>query len=100
MHFQTQSLETSLQTNIAPLAGELQTYETSCNNYTSGREYPEPTLNEVQNHRSACGRLLILAPKFQQKYNGLSTGLIRLEDVYKREKTAQEKLLQTAQKLE
>jgi hypothetical protein len=100
MHFQTQSLEASLQTNITPLRTELSVYEAGCHNYTPGREYPEPTPEEVRDHRTECGRLLILIPAFQQKYNALASGLSQLEEVYKTEKDKQEKLLARAQRME
>jgi hypothetical protein len=55
---------------------------------------------EVEARRSACNHLMGAAPEFHQKYTAVSTGLSHLEEVYKREKNTQERLLETAQKLE
>lgn len=100
MHFQTQSLESSLETNITPLVSQVETLEQRCHQYVPGRVYPEPTPAEAQAHQSTCSRLLSAAPSFRLKYDTISTGLRNLEAVYSREKDAQEKLLATAQKME
>lgn len=98
MHFQGQSLQSSLESNIAPLLSEETTLEQGC--HEGGPVGSNLTPVEVEARRSACNRLMDAVPKFRQKYTAVSTGLNHLEEVYKREKDTQERLLATAQKLE
>jgi hypothetical protein len=58
------------------------------------------TPTELEAHLGACNRLLGAAPTFQQTYEAVSAGLGHLEEVYRREKIAQTRLLETGQKLE
>ena len=98
MHFQAQSLQSSLESNIAPLLSEETTLEQGC--HKDGPRGSDLTPVEVEARRSACNRLVDAAPKFHQKYTAVSIGLSHLEEVYKREKDTQGRLLTTAQKLE
>ncbi|MGC2163307.1 MAG: hypothetical protein WA634_15470 [Silvibacterium sp.] len=98
MHFQTQSLESSLETNITPLVSEDAALERSCHESEPASNTLTP--EEVESRQNACNRLLNAAPLFHQRYADTSTGLNHMEEVYKREKTAQEGLLATAQSRE
>ena len=100
MHFQEQSLESSLDTNITPLVGQVVALEQGCNHYGPARENPEPTTAEAEAHKAACNRLLSAAPMFHQKYVATETGLSHLESVYRHEKDAQARLLATADRME
>jgi hypothetical protein len=100
MHFQAQSLESSLETNITPLVDQVGVLEQSCNRYGPAHENPEPTSAEAEAHKDACNRLLNAAPLFHQKYVATESGLSHLEAVYRHEKDAQAQLLTTADRME
>ena len=90
LHLATDSLQRSLDINIAPLAREVSVLEKGC----------QGTDNIVDSRGSACKRLLIAVPAFDQKYSAITVGLSHLEEVYKREKNTQERLLAEVQHLE
>jgi hypothetical protein len=98
MYYQGQSLQSSLETNIAPLVNEATALEHGCrdNRPVSGVLTPA----EQGAHQSACNRLLGAVPTFHQKYEAVSAGLGHLAEIYRREKIAQAKLLETGQRLE
>ena len=98
MHYQGQALQSSLETDIAPLVNEVTALEQVCPQ--SGSVGANLTPSEIEAHQAACNRLLSAAPKFHQKYNAIAAGLSRLEAVYKREKDAQAQLLAAAEKME
>jgi hypothetical protein len=98
MHYQGQALQSSLETDIAPLVNEVTALERGCRQ--SGPVHADLTPAEAEAHQSACNRLLSAAPPFHQKYAAMAAGLNYLEGVYKREKDAQAKLLNDAQRLE
>ncbi len=100
MHFQTQSLESSFQANIVPLAFQENRLEQGCNQYSPERVNPEPTQGEITSHRNECNQLLSAEPIFHQKYKALVAGLNQLEVVYKNESAAQRSLLAKAERLE
>lgn len=91
-------MESSLQTNIEPLVNEETTIEKVCRESDPVRSDLTPA--EIEARRDACARLLNAAPLFRQKYNAISAGLSHLDLVYKHEKDIQEKLLESAQKIE
>jgi len=98
MHFQGQALQSSLENDIAPLVNEVTGLEQGC--HQSGPASANLTQAEIDAHESACNRLLAAAPAFHQKYAATAAGLSHLESVYKREKDAQAKLLNEAERLE
>jgi hypothetical protein len=95
LHLDQQSLQQSLQFNVASLEKEATSLEQSCRQSGPGTNLA----NEVS-YINACNRLNAAAPAFHQKYQAMTAGLNHLEDVYKREKTAQERLLAEARKIE
>jgi hypothetical protein len=98
MHYQGQSLQSSLDTNIAPIAGEETALDRRCSE--SGFVRGNLTPAEIEARRDSCGRFVSVALLFRQKYNAVSAGLSHLDQVYKHEKDVQERLLEAAQKLE
>ena len=97
MHYQAQSLESSRETNIAPLVNEATSLEHDCRQ--DGPVSGDLTSLEIEARQSACNRLLTAAPTFHQKYDAVTAGLNNLEAVYRREKDAQQRLLVLAQEM-
>ncbi|WP_156785221.1 hypothetical protein [Terriglobus roseus] len=98
VHFQGEALQRSLETNIAPLVNQVSELAQRCHETQPiGGNLPQA---EIEEHKGACNRLLNAAPAFNQKYAAIVAGLSRLENVYKREKEYQAKLLDDAQRLE
>jgi hypothetical protein len=98
MHYEAQSLQSSLKQNIAPLVSQDMVMEQKCTQ--TGSLTSDLTATEIDGRQVACRRLLSAGPLFRDKYSAMSAGLRNLEDVYTREKQAQGSLLATAQKLE
>jgi hypothetical protein len=98
MHYQGESLQSSLETNVKPMADQATAFEQQCRAVSqhSGNLTPE----EVQNINAACGRLESAMTLFKQKFGAMSAGLAHLEQVYQDEHGKQQQLLQTAQRLE
>jgi hypothetical protein len=98
-HYQGQSLQSSLETNVKPTAGEAANLDALC--HTQGTSSAENLTPEQADARSAaCTRLLSALPLFRQKYDAMTAGLDHLEQVYGQEKSKQQALLETAEKLE
>jgi hypothetical protein len=98
-HYQGQSLQSSLETNVKPIAGEAANLDALCHaRETSQILNVNPEQAEARN--AACTRLLGALPLFRQKYDAMNAGLAHLEQVYGQEKNKQQALLETAQKLE
>lgn len=98
MHVEGQALQSSLETNIAPLVSETAALEQGCRQ--SGPQNQGLTPAEAGAHETACSRLLGAAPAFYEKDAAVRIGLSRLEEVFKREKEAQARLLAAAGKME
>jgi hypothetical protein len=98
MHFDAQSLQSSLQQDIAPLVSQDMTMEQRCKE--TGSLTSDLTATEVERRKVGCSRLLSTGPVFRDKYSAMFEGLRNLEEVYTREKQAQGSLLATARKLE
>lgn len=98
MHYEAQSLQSSLQMDSTPIASEEATLEQGCNEGHSVTSDLTPI--QIDERKPACSRLMSAASLFRQKYSAMSSGLSHLEDVYAHEKQAQGSLLATAQKLE
>jgi hypothetical protein len=96
MHYQTQSLESSLQGNIQPVVNELGTLEQGCRNTLSNSNNLPPA--QIQARDAACGRLGNAATPFRQKFGAIAAGLAHLEQVYQEERSKQQQLLQEAQR--
>ena len=95
IHNDGQSLESLLDADVKPTAEAGKTLEQRCRGGWSGL-----TVTQMETRNDACSRYLSAAPTFRQKYDAVEAGLAHLEQVYTQEKTAQEALLQTAQKLQ
>jgi hypothetical protein len=98
MHYQAQSLESSLTVDVKPIADEATNLEAVCG--VPGTTFPNLTPAQIDAHNAACGRLANAFPAFRQKYSAMTAGLAHLEQVYSQEKSAQQALLQTAEKLQ
>jgi len=98
MHYQGESLQSSLETNVKPMADQATAIEQQCHavSQNSGNLTPE----EVQNVNAACGRLESAVTPFRQKFGAMSAGLAHLEQVYQREHDAQQRLIQESERLE
>lgn len=97
MHYQTQSLESSLQTNVKPLGDDLDALEQRCGEPSSGGG--SLSTDQIQARNAACSRLSDAGTPFRQKFNAMASGLAHLEQVYQDEHGKQQQLLQTAEKL-
>lgn len=98
LHLDVQSLQQDFETNAKPVADSVTSYEGGCRNFDV--EHGGLTSAEIEAHKTACGRLLAALPLFRQKYDALRAGLAHLEQVYTQENSAQQALLQSAEKLE
>jgi hypothetical protein len=98
MHYQGESLQSSLDTNVKPMLDQATAFEQQCRAVSqhSGNLTPE----EIQNINAACARLESAVTPFRQKFGAMSAGLAHLEQVYRDEYGKQQQLLQTAQRLE
>jgi hypothetical protein len=91
MHYQTQSLESSMKENIQPVVNELGTLERGCRNTLSNSNNLPPA--QIQARDVACGRLGNAAIPFRQKFDATTAGLVHLEQVYQGERSRQQRLL-------
>ena len=98
MHYQGESLQSSLETNVKPMADQATAFEQQCRAVSQNSGHLTPA--EVQNVNGACGRLDSAVGPFRQKFSAMSDGLAHLERVYQDEHGKQQQLLQTAQRLE
>jgi hypothetical protein len=98
MHYQGESLQSSLETNVKPMADQATAFEQQCRAVSQNSGHLTPA--EVQNVNAACGRLDSAVGPFRQKFSAMSAGLAHLEQVYQDEHGRQQQLLQTAQRLE
>jgi hypothetical protein len=98
MHSQGESLQSSLETNIKPMADQATAFEQQCHavSQNSGNLTPE----EIQNVNAACGRLESAVTLFRQKFSAMSAGLADLEQVYQREQNTQQGLIKESERLE
>ena len=96
IHYQTQSLESSLQGNIQPVVNELSTLEQGCRNTLSNSNNLPPA--QIQARDAACRRLGDAATPFRQKFDATAAGLVHLEQVYQGERSRQQRLLREAQR--
>jgi hypothetical protein len=87
MHFKATALQSSLEGNIAPLAEEEKSFENACNSIDAAH-------GDLEASHAACDRLKRAAPAFREKYAAMSAGLSHIEEVYAREKQAQDALIE------
>lgn len=95
LHMQGTALQSTLETNVKPMANYLSVLEQRCSAVPS-----DLTPEETDANKAACGRLSNAAAPFSEKYNAIVAGLAHLERVYTNESKAQQTLLQTAEKLQ
>lgn len=98
MHYQGESLQSSLETNVKPIADQATTFEQQCHAVSQNSGNLTPA--EVQNVNAACDRLESAVTPFRQKFSAMSDGLAHLEQVYQREHDAQQRLIQESERLE
>jgi hypothetical protein len=98
MHYQGESLQSSLETNVKPMADQATAFEQQCRavSHNSGNLTPA----EVQNVNAACSRLESAVGPFRQKFSAMSAGLAHLEQIYQRERDSQQRLIQESERLE
>jgi hypothetical protein len=97
LHNSAQSLQSTFQTNVQPIANEATDFERGC------RAFVPPgnlTLAQTDARNEACRRLFIAGAPFRQKFEAVLAGLVHLEQVYAQERKVQEGLLESAQQLE
>jgi hypothetical protein len=98
MHYQGESLQSSLETNVKPVADQATAFEQQCRAVSQNSGNLTPA--EIQNVNAACDRLESAVTPFRQKFSAMSDGLAHLEQVYRDEHRKQEQLLQTAYSLQ
>jgi hypothetical protein len=96
VHNQGESLQSTFDMNVKPIAAEVTTFQQRCETVRPADITPA----EGDAIKAACGRLSNATPLFRQKYNAMVVGLAHLEQVYTNESKAQQALLQTADKLQ
>jgi hypothetical protein len=98
MHNQGESLQSSLETNVKPMADQATAFEEQCHavSQNSGNLTPQ----EAHNVNAACDRFESAVTPFRQKVSAVSAGLAHLEQIYQDERGKQQQLLQTAQRLQ
>jgi hypothetical protein len=97
-HYQVQSLQSSFQMNLKPIADEAANVEVVC----GGQNTPvaaDMTTEQRQARSAACARFAGALSTFRQKYSAMTTSLAHLEQVYTHEKNTQQGLLHTAEQL-
>jgi hypothetical protein len=96
MHYNQEALQTSLDSSIRPISEDLKTLEQRCKEGA-----PNGTTESQSEARdAACTRLQAAIPVLRQKYDAIVVGLAHLEQVYKQEKAAQQRLLESAEKMQ
>ena len=98
MHNQGEALQSSLETEVKPLADESVTLQQQCS--TIARSTGSITPQEIESVNGACGRLGSAVGPFRQKFSAMSAGLTHLEQVYQRERDSQQRLIQESERLE
>lgn len=98
MHYQGESLQSSLETNVKPMSDQATAFEQQCR--AVSQHSGNLTLAEVQNVNGACDRLGSAVTPFRQKSRAMSDGLAHLDQVYQREHDTQRRLIQEAERLE
>lgn len=98
MHNQGEALQSSLETDVKPMADESVTLEQQCS--TVARSTGSLTPQEIENVKAACSRLESAVGPFRQKFSAMSAGLAHFEQVYQRERNTQQGLIQESERLE
>ena len=81
MHYQGESLQSSLETNVKPMADEATAFEQQC--HVVSQNSGKPTPAEVQNISAACDRLASAVTPFDRNSLPCLPGLAHLEQVTK-----------------
>jgi hypothetical protein len=93
VHYNIQSLQSSFDTKIKPMAGEVELSLSSCQT--------KLIISESTREQSrACERLAAANPDFRQKYSAFNDGLLHLEDVYDQQNRLQQTLIKTGEKIQ
>lgn len=99
LHYEGQSLESSMAPTTNQLLTDARSYGQVCVTFASA-PHANITQEQAEAETSACDRLRGADALFRPKYNAFEGGLTHLEQVYALEKSAQQALLQTPEKLQ
>jgi hypothetical protein len=99
LHYEGQSLESSMAPTTNQLLADARSYGQVCQSLLSAYRANAPQ-GQSEAEISACHRLVEADTLFRPKYNAFEGGLTHLDQVYTQEKSAQQALLQAAQKLQ
>ena len=97
LHNEAQALQWSIQTNVQPIAAEATAFEQGCRGVVPPGDLT-PAQADARN--DACRRLFLADPPFRQKFGAVVAGFADIEQVYARERSAQQELLRSAQRLQ
>jgi hypothetical protein len=97
-HNQTVALESSMASNVKPIADQATNDERDC--HAVAQNSGNLAQDELQNVRGACDRLESASGPFRQKYEAMNAGLAHLEQVYQQEHSKQQQLIQESERLE
>jgi hypothetical protein len=97
LHNSAISLQSSVQGNVEPVVREANDLEQGCRGVVPPGDL---TPNQVEARDAGCRQLFPAVDAFRHKFEAVSRGLSRLEQVYLEERKAQEALLQKAQRVE
>lgn len=98
LHNSGELLQSSLQTNIRPIAITANELEQKCRAVAATLH--ELTEQQIEVRTAACTRLSLADAPFRLRLNSVSAGLSHLEQVYLQERNSQQKLVHTAYALE
>lgn len=98
IHNQGEALQSALETNVKPMTNQAGAFEQQC--HAVSRSPGNLTPDEVQSVNAACAQLESAAPPSRAKFSAMSAGLSHLEQIYQRERSAQQQLIQESERLE
>lgn len=98
MHNQIVALESSMTGNVKPLDDQATADERDC--HAVAQNSGKLTQDELNNVNAACDRLETALPTFREKFGAMNGGLAHLEQVYQRENSKQQQLIQESERLE
>jgi hypothetical protein len=99
LHIEAQFLQSDFEGNVKPLAEEVTAGAKTCG-ISAPSLAPALTPIQIKERIATCDRFTSLTPQFKQKYEAMMAALAHLEQVYQRERGAQDRLMTIAQKLE
>ena len=97
LHNAADSLKTSLQMTVQPVAEGAADLAQRCRTAVPPGAL---TPTETQTRSDACSEFFPAYDAFRQKFGAVTQGLLRLEEIYERERKTQQGLLQTAEQIQ